>query len=209
MSRSLFRAAIEAVPEGQAIIAQAGNKERRVQRGARRFGPGTERRSMMPRLTLKHLSIRVAALALPIGLAGPAAAQSLDACWLEVRTGHAQGQLQAFAAPRIAGAYELTVRQDGGNGELLVDQTGSFLPYNAWPTSLSRVYVGAAPLRANQRVPLQSIHAAQPGTKIISSSPGRANGPGALPAAAFGFRADLRVYDTSGGLICRDTQQWR
>ncbi|MFN7055615.1 hypothetical protein [Hyphomonas sp.] len=156
--------------------------------------------------TLKRGLMLALAASMPFGLAGPASAQGSETCWIDVRSGPAQGVLQAYAAPRLAGSYELTIRQDGGNGELFVDQSGSFSPYNAWPTQLSRVHVGASPLRSLNRMPLSSVHSAQPGTTVISSSGSR---PGALPVGAYGFRADLRVYDTAGRLICRDTRQWR
>ncbi len=164
----------------------------------------------MPRIRSRPLSILMATAALALGAAAPALAQGSDKCWMEVRSGPAQGMLQAYAAPRLAGSYGLTVRQDGGNGELLIEQSGSFTPYNFWPTTLSRVHVGARPLRPNQPGFWQGANTARPGTTIIAGAPAsRQTAPGALPAGAYGFRADLRVYDTAGRLICRDTRRWR
>lgn len=141
-------------------------------------------------------------------LAGGASAQSADPCWLEVGTGRSHGVLQAYAAPRLAGSFELVVRQNGGNGDLLVDQSGNFSPHNFWPTNLSRVVVGASGLRPHQADFWRSAWAAQPGTTIIASSGDRRAAPGALPMESYGFRADLRVFDRNGRLICRRSEQW-
>lgn len=144
---------------------------------------------------------------LPLTMSGPVAmAADLPAspCWLELGTGHSHGVMQAYAAPRLAGSYELSVRQDGGAGELLVDQAGSFTPYNYWPTSLSRIVVGNANLRPAQVHRMRAL-ASQPGTTVIATS----TRPDALPASAYGFRADLTVYDTAGRRICQTSRAWR
>jgi hypothetical protein len=157
----------------------------------------------------KSAVMLAAGAASALALAGAASAQSADPCWLEVGSGRSHGVLQAYAAPRLSGSFDLVVRQDGGNGDLLVDQSGSFSPHNYWPTNLSRVMVGATGLRPHQADFWRSAWSAQPGTTIIASSGDRRAAPGALPIEAYGFRADLRVYDTAGRLICRRTQHWR
>lgn len=155
----------------------------------------------------KFLRALAGVAAVPMMLSG-AAAMATDlptgTCWLELGTGHSHGVMQAYAAPRLAGSYELRVRQDGGAGELLVDQAGSFTPYNYWPTTLSRIVVGNANLRPNQAHLMRAL-ASQPGTTIISTS----TRPDALPTGAYGFRAVLTVYDTSGRRICRTSRAWR
>ncbi|KAA5804605.1 hypothetical protein F1654_00930 [Alkalicaulis satelles] len=159
---------------------------------------------------LKKTALMLAAGATALAAAaGAASANPAQACWLEVGSGRSHGVLQAYAAPRLAGSFELRVRQDGGNGELVAEQSGTFSPYNFWPTNLSRVVVGANALRPHQPDFWTNAWAARPGTTIIASSNDRRAAPGALPVQAYGFRADLRVYDTSGRLICSQREYWR
>lgn len=152
---------------------------------------------------------RGAFLAGVLALGGGASAQASEACSLQLRGGHSHAMLQASAAPRLAGSYELKVHQDGGNGTLLVDQSGAFTPYNAWPTTLARVMVGAGALRPAQRQLWRTAGSAEPGTTIISGPSTRVTSQGALPESAYGFRARLKIYDQGGNLICAQTKSWR
>ncbi len=162
---------------------------------------------MTPRLP--HTALRPVLMATLMMVAGTAAAEAAETCSITVRSGPSHALLQATAAPRLAGSFELKIHQDGGNGALLVNQSGSFTPYNAWPTTLSRVMVGAGGVRQPDRLAWRSAGSARPGTTIISGAPTRVDAPGALPESAYGFQARLDVYDRDGFLICTQTRRWR
>ncbi|TRO96882.1 hypothetical protein FKB34_02650 [Glycocaulis profundi] len=122
-------------------------------------------------------------------LRGAAVGSGSELCWIETRGAASSGDLIAWAAPGVTGAYELTVRAADGSGRVDTRQSGPIEPAGSGPTLLSRVTAQTASYRPIIR-------------DMRSDAPLVGGGAGTARVQPSPFAAQLRVRDGSGRTIC-------
>ncbi|XBQ15180.1 MAG: hypothetical protein ABL308_09450 [Oceanicaulis sp.] len=129
----------------------------------------------------------------PIGPGGAG-----EACWLRAETGRHMTAISAWTAPGVSGVWELSVSRGRGFAS---EQSGEVGADAARP--LTRIVLGQGMLRP----PLRDFRAgaAVPvaGGTTVATSNYRRTGPAEAPV-----RAELRVYDLAGALICETRDVW-
>jgi hypothetical protein len=123
------------------------------------------------------------------------AGATLATCWVEFSDGPAgQVLLEAYAAPGLAGSYELDIRQVSASGDASISQSGPFSVGGDMPERIHQITLGGnAPRRgASLGEMMASMRSAEPGTTVISSGDG---GTGA-------YEVRLRLMDSTGRQIC-------
>ncbi|WP_439633440.1 curli-like amyloid fiber formation chaperone CsgH [Glycocaulis sp.] len=119
----------------------------------------------------------------------------LASCWVEFSEGPSgQTRLEAYAAPGLAGSYELDIRQVSASGDASISQSGAFSAAGDMPELIHQITLGGnAPMRgASLGEMMASMRNAEPGTTVISSGNGNAGV----------YEVRLRLLDPRGRQIC-------